>query len=52
MKTDGARGCGSGGGNMNFVCGRLVTSFTVTTNRGLCLTVLNGWKLEDLEILA
>jgi len=45
-------GRGEWGGNMNFVCGRLVTSFTVTTNRGLCLTVLNGWKLEDLEILA
>ena len=48
MKTDGARG----GGNMNFVCGRLVTSFSVTAKRGLGLTVLNGWKLEDLEMPA
>jgi hypothetical protein len=38
-------------GNMNFVRGRLVTSFTVTTNTGVYLTVLNGWKLEDLEVL-
>jgi hypothetical protein len=45
------RGVG-GGRNTNFVCGRLVTSFTVTTNRGLYLTVLNGSKLEDLEMLA
>lgn len=52
MGDENCRGAGIGGGNMNFVCGRLVTSFTVMTNRGLRLTVLNRWKLEDLEMLA